>query len=268
MKKSSSNRRKQITDEFHRIDPSLLGIPLATPWRRGVAFGTDLVLLFFLYILTILFFVHLQSPQIVTGLIELSKKEETENNKRTSEDVLFDVVSFIHQRNNEVFPENIKNIIEDSNKVALKAWDDTTITGWTINPFSNNASSWEKEDKLVIIRGDVLYGKYSPVFGGVTIFILYFTLLTWALRGKTPGKWMLRIRVVPLDGNKLNLWSSFGRAAGYAASVSMGGLGFFEAFWHPNRQTVHDRISNTVVIDERKRRILDRKLSAEVSADN
>lgn len=252
MRKGSSNRRKQITDEYHQIESSLMGKPLATTIRRGVAYGVDLFLLFFLYIFFSLFFVYLQSPQIVKGLVELSKNEAKRNRDQSTEDLLFNVVSFVHQRNTTAFPEYIRKTIQDSNKVALKAWADTTVNGWTINPFSNATSRWQKTDQLVVIRGDVLYGKYSPVFGGVTIFLLYFTFLTWILRVKTPGKWLMGIRVVPLDGNKLSLWNSFGRAGGYMASVSMGGLGFFEAFWHPNRQTVHDRISGTVVVDERR----------------
>ena len=253
MKESTSNRRKQVTDEHHQIDPSLLGRPLATPWRRGFALVFDLFLLFFIYIFMSLFFVHLQSPQIMKGLMSQSGHNEGENEKNLSADVLYDITSFVQEQNNELFPKRIQKMIADSNKVALRAWADTSLSGWTINPFSNKSSTWEEDEKIVIVRGDVLYGKYSLIFGGITIFLVYFTLLTWALRGKTPGKWIFRLRVVPLDGKKLSLWNSFGRAAGYAASVSMGGLGFFETFWHPNRQAVHDRISGTVVVDERKR---------------
>lgn len=56
------------------------------------------------------------------------------------------------------------------------------------------------------------------------------------------------LRVARLDGNRLSLWDAFGRAGGYSASLSTLGLGFLEACWNPNRQTVHDRISGTVVL--------------------
>lgn len=78
--------------------------------------------------------------------------------------------------------------------------------------------------------------------------MLYFTFFTWIMKGKTPGKWLFGIRVVRLDGKPIGLWDAFGRAGGYSASLSTLGLGFLEAIWHPNRQTVHDRISGTVVI--------------------
>ena len=51
---------------------------------------------------------------------------------------------------------------------------------------------------------------------------------------------------------------AFGRAGGYSASLSTFGLGFLEALWNPNRQTIHDRISGTVVLRcSRKRAGLD-----------
>ena len=46
----------------------------------------------------------------------------------------------------------------------------------------------------------------------------------------------------------MTLWDAFGRAGGYTASLSTFGLGFLEALWNPNRQTIHDRISGTVVL--------------------
>lgn len=77
---------------------------------------------------------------------------------------------------------------------------------------------------------------------------LYFGLLTWWGRGQTPGKKWLRIRVVSLAHERLTLWHSVERSLGYGASMLEGGFGFAQYFLHPNRQTVHDRIAETIVI--------------------
>lgn len=79
---------------------------------------------------------------------------------------------------------------------------------------------------------------------------LYFTFFVVRWRGRTPGKRLLRLRIVRLDGKPLGLWSSFNRFGGYAASIFTGLLGFAEMFWDPNRQALHDRIAGTVVIHE------------------
>lgn len=76
----------------------------------------------------------------------------------------------------------------------------------------------------------------------------YFILGTWAGNGRTLGKRLLKIRVVPLEHPHLTFWASLERTLGYFASMLEGGFGFLQFFIHPNRQTVHDRIAETVVI--------------------
>ena len=49
---------------------------------------------------------------------------------------------------------------------------------------------------------------------------LYFTFLTGFFRGRTPGKRLLKVRIVRLDGKPLGYWVSFERFGGYAASDS------------------------------------------------
>jgi uncharacterized RDD family membrane protein YckC len=86
----------------------------------------------------------------------------------------------------------------------------------------------------------------------VAYLALYFGLMLYWGHGRTPGKRLMKIRVVSLHHDHLSLWHCFERALGYGASVLELGFGFFQYFIHPNRQTVHDRIAETIVVDERK----------------
>ncbi len=80
---------------------------------------------------------------------------------------------------------------------------------------------------------------------------VYFTIfLTW-WSGQTPGKYLLGLRVVRLDGDPMTLWNAFNRFGGYAAGLATGLLGFAQVYWDPNRQGIHDRIAHTVVIRTR-----------------
>lgn len=81
--------------------------------------------------------------------------------------------------------------------------------------------------------------------------VLYFGLATYFGRGATPGKRLLRIRVVSLLHERMSLWHSIERALGYGASALELGFGFVQYFIHPNRRTVHDRIAETIVVTER-----------------
>jgi len=83
---------------------------------------------------------------------------------------------------------------------------------------------------------------------GLLALVLYFGLSTYFGRGQTLGKRLLRIRVVSLVHERLSAWHSLERALGYAASALEGGFGFLQYFIHPNRQTVHDRIAETIVV--------------------
>lgn len=77
---------------------------------------------------------------------------------------------------------------------------------------------------------------------------LYFTAMLALWRGRTPGKRALGVRVIRLDGKPLGWFASFERFGGYAAALATGTLGFVQILWDRNRQGVHDKISETVVI--------------------
>lgn len=79
---------------------------------------------------------------------------------------------------------------------------------------------------------------------------LYMTITHTWWKGTSVGKRLFRIRVVMIDKRPLNLWLSFERAGGYAAGFATGLLGFAQIFWDPNRQAIHDKVSETIVIQD------------------
>lgn len=80
---------------------------------------------------------------------------------------------------------------------------------------------------------------------------LYFTAFLTLWSGYTPGKRILGIRVIRLDGAPIGWWAAFERFGGYAAGIATGLLGFAQILWDRNRQAVHDKICETVVIRAR-----------------
>lgn len=77
---------------------------------------------------------------------------------------------------------------------------------------------------------------------------LYFAILMPWMKGQTPGKRAMGLRVVRLDGHPITGWHAFERAGGYAAGVATGTLGFLQIYWDANRQAIHDKVAGTVVI--------------------
>ena len=79
--------------------------------------------------------------------------------------------------------------------------------------------------------------------------VLYFAISFYFWKGKTIGKYFLRIKVLSLYHEHLGLWHCIERSLGYFASALEFGFGYLQAFWNPNRMTLHDKIGETIVIE-------------------
>jgi uncharacterized RDD family membrane protein YckC len=79
--------------------------------------------------------------------------------------------------------------------------------------------------------------------------VLYFTLSFYFWKGQTIGKYFLRLKVLSLYHEHIGLWHCIERSLGYFASALEFGFGFIQAFWNPNRMTLHDKIGDTIVIE-------------------
>jgi len=86
---------------------------------------------------------------------------------------------------------------------------------------------------------------------GIAMVVLYFGFLPYLWRGRTIGKRVFRLRMVSLSHDRPTLWQCVERALGYGFSSLEGGFGFLQYFLSPNRQTLHDRIADTVIVTER-----------------
>ncbi len=84
--------------------------------------------------------------------------------------------------------------------------------------------------------------------------VVYCGLTVWLTNGRTLGKWLTGIQIVSLAHERMSLWHSIERALGYGASLLEAGSGFFQYAVHPNKQTVHDRIAETIVVRVRRTR--------------
>lgn len=101
----------------------------------------------------------------------------------------------------------------------------------------------------------------------VVIPVLYFGLLLWQGRGRTPGKRMMKIRVVSVVHRHLSLWHSVERALGYGAAALELGFGFVQYFIHPYRRCVQDRISETIVVTEAGYQAMQHKRAHQLAPD-
>ena len=82
------------------------------------------------------------------------------------------------------------------------------------------------------------------------LYVIYHAVLVWQ-NGMTVGKYLAKIRVVRVDQEKP---MTFGVALARALGRTLGEMfvfyvTFLPAFFTPLRQTLHDRLSRTVVVE-------------------
>jgi len=91
--------------------------------------------------------------------------------------------------------------------------------------------------------------------------VLYFGILLWRGKGRTPGKRMMKIRVVSIMHRHLSFWHCVERALGYGAAALELGFGFVQYFIHPYRRCAQDRLAETIVVTERGYQVMQKKSS-------
>ena len=86
-------------------------------------------------------------------------------------------------------------------------------------------------------------------------FNLFTTIFIWATNGYTPGKWMLKMRVVKIDGSKISFLDALLRELiikCLANSVLSGLLNIGSFIWGcvtEDHKTVHDLVAKTRVVE-------------------
>jgi uncharacterized RDD family membrane protein YckC len=78
------------------------------------------------------------------------------------------------------------------------------------------------------------------------------TGVLWAIWGTSPGKRVVRLRIVDADTQAaMTTTQAILRTIGYLLTFAMCGAGFLWILFNPRKQALHDRIANTVVVAER-----------------
>lgn len=88
------------------------------------------------------------------------------------------------------------------------------------------------------------------VFGNFLSFLILAVYLIgfWGATGQTPGKAVVGIKIVRLDGTNIGLGNAVLRFIGYIVSSIIFFIGFLMIGWHEKKRGLHDLIAATAVI--------------------
>ncbi len=152
------------------------------------------------------------------------------------------VFAYLHKQGKSM--EDITHMVttsEDGEKVDIAVHGGSKVTTYHMDEHSKT-------------------GEAMKVFFDVLVPVLYFGILLWRGKGRTPGKRIMRIRVVSLMHRHITFWHSVERALGYGAAALEGGFGFVQFFIHPYRRCAQDRLAETIVVTERGYQSMQHKL--------
>jgi hypothetical protein len=174
----------------------------------------------------------------------------------TIDDILKGYIGSVSESLSTSQQTELTNHLQETSKniLKLKIAELKSTEQVTTLPIKNDAKIQKlpSESKGLIERLENLIEELGLGLGWAAF---YFSVFTAWWKGQTPGKKLLGMKVIKLDNTPLNLWESFGRYGGYAAGLATGFMGFLQVFWDPNRQAIHDKISETLVIDLRKPKV-------------
>ena len=286
----NADPRSIVTPDAFSVRPDLLGTPLAEPWRRFVALLLDLVLIGFLQLLGWRVLGGIAGLMLLRMATKRPDGATTTRAQKIALGCAGTTVFVVAIGVTAAVPFMIRVLSppEDAPPVAaVEASGDGIPEGAGAEAAPEIAAAVPRtlgDDSIsaLIARVDDLEGDLADsreeqeelreqldaaesrstlftwirdaadeaglIFGWGTVYLTLFLAL-W--QGRTPGKKAMGLRVVRLNGQPLGLYMSLERAGGYMAGLATGLLGFAQIWWDPNRQAIHDKIAETVVIRER-----------------
>lgn len=253
MSTESPTTRKQFDLGHIRVDEKLQGVPLASFTRRMMAYLMDWCI-----IIACSEFLWLIIPLVLVFLIVKKRLKRTMvlGRRMIKKNVLY---ADQHLEALEIDKKLRKRFVRNMvTYMYILMYAPVVIAVLLLSGIVFNLIFPENYDMLATRTSAVLGTIFKPVnslndgLGLLTKFFgafAYFSVFTWKWRGQTPGKRLMQIKVVKLNGTPITFWGSLERASGYTASTALLFYGFLQYFWERNRQTTHDKITETIVVE-------------------
>lgn len=102
------------------------------------------------------------------------------------------------------------------------------------------------------VKGTDYFEEHVLIIRSITFFVvslIYFSYFLSTSLSSSIGQYLLKMKVVDQEENHISLLRSIGRYFATYLSFLTLLLGLIMAFYNPNRQTLHDKICKTYVID-------------------
>ncbi len=261
---------RRFTNEPLYVAPALAGARLASPMRRLLAFAADMVILVLPTIAVAVgaAFVSLQATDprgargvttLLTAMFEKKlpqvtpatppaeraaiERDEALRKRRTNE-ALRDVIPLLVRTEARGLPAGAATAAEEGHV-------DRAVE--LLKDYNVSVTLRFDEGEAAVEPGKISLELAKVIPSGIRVVALlgvpalYFVLFTRSRRGATIGKWLLGIRVVRLDGERLSTLDALERFVGYVHMPATLFLTVADLWRDPNRRLPHDRSVHTAV---------------------
>lgn len=240
--------KNYVTPYAFGVSDALLGKALASPLRRLCSLLIDLIVVGTLTLMSITTFAFVMFVVSIVGFFK-SKARQAGGMAQTAF-VITAIVSAL-TISGSLLIDNMSWSFGSSD-TELSDPDDVISSAEEETNEDIKGDDKEEDEKASYSLVEYVKAFMSDMGLGFGWAALYFSVFVSWFNGQTIGKMLFRIKVVKIDAKALTFWESFERYGGYSAGLATGLMGFLQITWDPNRQAIHDKISETVVIDLRK----------------
>jgi uncharacterized RDD family membrane protein YckC len=243
---------RHLTDEPLHVEPELVGLPLASPTRRFVAFAIDWIVVIVPTVLVGLGIAALSLSQTDPRALRALVSARSGGGSAAGSANAFwrDIAPLLTRLEAPGMPPAARAAIEDGNPgLAADLLKDYDIT--------LALKIWEGPEtkvppKMVVLQIEKLIPPGVRAVSLLGVPALYFVLLTRSRRGATLGKRLVGIRVVHLAGERLSMIEGLERFIGYLHIPGTAFVSLLDLWRDPNRRLPHDRVVHTAVVRRSK----------------
>jgi uncharacterized RDD family membrane protein YckC len=102
----------------------------------------------------------------------------------------------------------------------------------------------------VVSSNDVTVGvgEVLAAVGGLSLLAAVYLVAFWTLLGQTPGMWLMRLAVVPVNGGRMRVARSVRRLVGLVLAALPLGAGLLWMLVDDRRQGLQDKVAGTFVV--------------------
>ncbi len=262
---------RRFTNEPLYVVPALVGLRVASPARRLLAFAADAIVIVVPTIAVAvgaaLLTLQLSDPRAaraIPTLLALAFQSEPkplsqtpaeqqriarlkEERTRRAEQAFQDLIPLMARTEARGLPESVKELVAkgevDRAANEMKGYKVVFLLDLSAEPGERSVPP-----RTVMFEiGKVIPGGIRAV-ALLGVPALYFAFFARSRRGATIGKWLFGIRVVRLDGERLSWLESIERFVGYVHSPGTFFVSLLDLWRDPNRRLPHDRVVHTAVL--------------------